>query len=1117
MVASDLADRILRHLRDKGPSKASQIATALGVERSAVNQTLYGPLRGKVRQAKDYSWSRMESGTPNRGASSSERTPSSSHRGLFSYYLDCLAQDDDSGVSTFADSKYDLDYVELESWPFDGAAANGDLEPLRKLIGRQRRDSRKKALWLGYPVLIQHVRSRRGWEGAFLQPLLVWPQDPDAGDFGFLPAPMINPRAIESLAKSENPLEEAARLGDELSLDAPDLPPIDELVARLREIRQEWNWKEALTPAPFRKAGEIRRIAESGIYNAAVAVVAERSPFTVGLERELMELKGAPDSNIAKSSLGVLLGTAGVPLRHEGLLLEPVPLNAEQRTAVRDALTAPITVITGPPGTGKSQVVSAILVNAAWRGLRVLLASKNHKAVDVVMERVNALSPRPIMLRLGTRALQEQLAQHISAILSSRPTEDDRRAYKANLERLMRDGEILHGHEQKMEELVQLRNRVDRLEQTAESARLHLSKDLFHKASEVVDSEVPRKVANLREAIRRADRREADLLDRLVWPVRRQALQQRVNSVAVELRDALKPFGFERGQNAEPLKLIDEAEALLDAAKAAAEYQSALRDLSDGKDMGSLAAKVAEQTKVLAGLSEQAWKGWTGLLPDRLNEGDRVALGDYAAILRTIAKTDEEGGSVSTQVWRRYYDLAAKTSKALPCWAVTSLSVRGRIPLNAGEFDLVVIDEASQCDIASAVPLLFRAKRAVLIGDPQQLRHISRLSTQRDQALLVKHDLLESPGPSWSYRANGLYDLAAARAGSESIVVLRDHHRSHADIINFSNEFFYGGRLRVATDYRRLKRPSGPAVRWVDVKGTVARPLNGGAVNQKEAAAVVEELRRLMLGQRFVGEIGVVTPFRAQANLIEELVSRDEALSAVLASRNFIAETAHRFQGDERDVVLFSPVVSADTPETAVGFLKGQGNIFNVGITRARGALVVVGDSSACASSDIGYLSAFARYVADQAHRAKNGRAPHQQTDLGSTYPVVVRPELVSDWEKIFYSALFKAGIRPIPQYDVDRYVLDFAVIRTNGRRLNIEIDGEHYHRDWDGELLRRDQLRNLRMIEMGWEVMRFWVYQVRDDLPECIERVADWVKKADAAPYLTIGEGAVVDRSQVG
>ena len=61
---------------------------------------------------------------------------------------------------------------------------------------------------------------------------------------------------------------------------------------------------------------------------------------------------------------------------------------------------------------------------------------------------------------------------------------------------------------------------------------------------------------------------------------------------------------------------------------------------------------------------------------------------------------------------------------------------------------------------------------------------------------------------------------------------------------------------------------------------------------------------------------------------------------------------------------------------------------------------------------------------------------------------------------------------------------------------LNIEIDGERYHRNWNGELCRRDQIRTQRLIELGWEVKRFWVYEVRDELDSCISWVKNWVEK---------------------
>lgn len=1101
MPSIDLAGRIVDHIRRNGPSKAIKIATALGVDRSAVNSTLYGQLRGKVRQSKDYTWSLFETGNSPR-----QETPENarnSHASLFRYYLDCLSQDDDSGIQVFAESRYDLDYVELEQWPLEGGQLDPSSEALRKLIGRQKREARKKALWLGYPVLIRQVRGRNGWEGAFLAPLLVWPQAPDTDELAFLPEPTVNTKALEGLTTSETLLEEAAWLAEELGLDSPEEAPIDELAARLRELRPEWSWKESPDPTSFRQIGELRSVADTGIYNAAVVVLADRSPFTLGLERELTDMQTVSDAAIESSSLGVFLGDAGIAGEIAGPLLEPAPLNAEQRTAVRQALTEPLTVITGPPGTGKSQVVTSILVNAAWRGLRVLFASKNNKAVDVVLERINSLSPQPIMLRLGTRSLQEELSNQLTAILSARATEEERSSYSTALMALQNENSFLESTDKQIKELIGLRNQVDGLERACEDARRLLPEQVFREADQFSIAEVEINTENLKQASRRSDRSQASFLEKLVWKFLEKARQKQVKTAAETLLNSMQQVGIHPPTTSSPDQLVATGSDLIREVKSAANYRTALIKLATKPQLGVLAKQIAHQNKKVAELSGEAWRNWAFLLPDRLNERDRTDLGDYAGILRTIAKTDEEGGNIAAQVWRRYYDLASKTTKALPCWAVTSLSARGRVPFVAAEFDLVVIDEASQCDIASALPLLYRAKRAVVIGDPQQLRHISRLSAQRDQALMVKHDLLAAPGPSWGYRANGLYDLAASKAKSDSIIVLRDHHRSHADIINFSNEFFYRGKLRVATDYRRLKRPEGPAVRWVNVQGNVIRPSNGGAINRAEAEAVVRELRRVAVEQRFSGEIGVVTPFRAQANLIEELITADNGLAPVLASRNFISETAHKFQGDERDLIVFSPVVSRGMPQGAYGFLKAQGNIFNVGITRARGALIVVGDATACASGEVEYLRAFARYVAERSKPSREHTVSLPDAS-GLDYPVVARPELVSEWERVFYPALVEAGYRPIPQFDVDHYVLDFALLRPNGRKLNIEIDGEKYHRDWDGELVRKDQLRNLRLIEMGWDILRLWVYEIRDNLPGCIMRVKRWTEEADSLPELS-------------
>ena len=96
----------------------------------------------------------------------------------------------------------------------------------------------------------------------------------------------------------------------------------------------------------------------------------------------------------------------------------------------------------------------------------------------------------------------------------------------------------------------------------------------------------------------------------------------------------------------------------------------------------------------------------------------------------------------------------------------------------------------------------------------------------------------------------------------------------------------------------------------------------------------------------------------------------------------------------------------------------------------------------------------------------------------------------------MFYRALYSAGLRPIPQFSVDQYDLDFALIMGD-RRLNIEVDGERFHRSWTGELCMHDQLRNQRLIELGWEVKRFWVYEIRDETNVCVKLVRDWADSA--------------------
>lgn len=1113
-------------LLNKTPGlKAKDIARELGLEKRDVNSALYGRLKTQLTQDKEYRWwpkgSRPKS--ESRGAEEQKKLNTPLAR-LSRYYLDCLSQDNDQGVSAFASSKYDLDYVPLEQCPlveesdqnvFDGEAA-------KKLLNKVRKERSRLAIYLGFPVRLRHMRSKRGWEGYMMEPVFLFPFTTDSGNRYATPElsddmPLFNFAVLRSLMTfgSGNLMDEAIQLAEELGLTNPDgeLPDLDEICPRLRAARPEWDWREEPDPYDLVIDPPLDAISEQGIYNRAVLVTGERSPFTQGLETELGQLAkvtNAKSQNTALSNwLAGSVDTSTEP--NDQPLLEALPLNTEQRQAVQQALTNKLTVITGPPGTGKSQVVTSLLINAAWQGQSVLFASKNNKAVDVVEERVNSLGPRPILLRMGANEYQNRLAQYLTAILAATSTSDDQSNFDHHLEvhEQLRVG--LDRLDQEMAALVKLRNSVDESERSVEAARGEFGDERFAHLRSADLSQLQSSLTVFAHALRQATRAEQDFLTQLFWFFVKNGRYERLTNESQPVQPLASQLGVLLPDRTPDDLTISEwrrfHSALVSRLQKASDVQSyfsALGKLNDATSLEDSTKQRMELVERLADNSEQLWRFWLRLQPSRMTAAERRTLSEYSSLLQMIVSSQEDNSRLGRDVFRKYYQLFPQIAKTLSCWAVTSLSAR-RIPFEPGFFDLVVVDEASQCDIASALPLLYRAKRAVIIGDPQQLRHISAVPIRQDRQLLAKHDLVEQHS-NWAYSVNSLFDLSRSLCRGEDIVSLRDHHRSHAEIIGFSNENFYEGRLRVATRYDRLHRPQGsdPAVRWVNTKGKVIRPAAGGAINDLEARAVVDEIRELVMSRGYRGTVGVVSPFRAQANRIRDLVNQDDELTSLLSVTDFLVDTVHRFQGDERDLILFSPVISEGVSDGALGFLRSNRNLFNVAITRARAALVVVGDKSAALHSGVDYLSKFASYV-DEAKHLEVSNLDELRQGLGPDYPTVARPDRVSDWERHFYRVLYQAGIRPIPQFGVEQYTLDFAVV-VGEEKLDIEVDGERYHRSWDGELCRRDQLRNQRLFELDWDVMRFWVYQIRDDLDSCIGRVQKWVQQ-----HQSHGEESVV------
>ncbi|MFK8058289.1 MAG: DEAD/DEAH box helicase [Saprospiraceae bacterium] len=269
---------------------------------------------------------------------------------------------------------------------------------------------------------------------------------------------------------------------------------------------------------------------------------------------------------------------------------------------------------------------------------------------------------------------------------------------------------------------------------------------------------------------------------------------------------------------------------------------------------------------------------------------------------------------------------------ALPIWTVTTADLHKVLPLEKEMFDLVIIDEASQTDIASSIPALYRAKRVVIIGDPFQLRHISFVSGEQQNELKKRFQLDDIPSDPLNYRDVSILDLAEMRTQSGlEVHMLDEHFRSQPEIIQFSNETYYAGSLKIMT--RGIVEPATPPLRATRVKGLQDK----SGVNTKEANFILSELKRLIALMRHRGSmktIGILTPFRAQAKYLEGKVKKLIHIREIHDCKIFVGTPFH-FQGEERDIMLLSLVLSDESHSAAFRYLEKPG-VFNVAITRAR-------------------------------------------------------------------------------------------------------------------------------------------------------------------------------------
>ena len=390
-------------------------------------------------------------------------------------------------------------------------------------------------------------------------------------------------------------------------------------------------------------------------------------------------------------------------------------------------------------------------------------------------------------------------------------------------------------------------------------------------------------------------------------------------------------------------------------------------------------------------------------------------------------------------------------------------------------FDYVIMDEASQVDIKTGALALSCAMNAVIVGDDKQLPNV----VSHEEALALQAiQLTYKVDDRYNEVTHSFLQSCVEVFKDIPVTLLREHYRCHPKIIEFCNQHFYNGELVAMT----VDNAEDNVLQVVQtVEGNHAR----GHFNQREIDVIVQEVLPQCADS---GSIGIITPYRQQADEINKALGKD------------IASTVHKYQGRECDTIIMSMVDNKPTE------FSDDPNLLNVAISRAKTHLYVVTNSNKMPKeSNLAQLIDYVRYNNFEVRQSEVSSVfdllykqyTSQRLDSLANKPVV------SDYisENLFYNTLMEAitalglvHIDVLCHYPVVRFIsdwsllteeekafasnrlshVDFLVYNSLTKRplLVIEVDGWYYHKRQGGQVT-RDALKDKLLAKFGLPLHR--------------------------------------------
>ena len=750
-------------------------------------------------------------------------------------------------------------------------------------------------------------------------------------------------------------------------------------------------------------------------WRAAVSRLPSDDPLRPGYERLLfIHPESVLSSFLARS-----------PIDSQQLVIAPIfpfRCNLSQRAAVENALTRPISVIEGPPGTGKTETILNLIANiVAVQHMTVGIVSFGNAAVDNIRDKLHEQGFGHLIGNLGRKEKRDEFFARQAA----RNAEVDRFLARApdgpDLDRLAALDERLRGLQGAE------RIRADRRQQL-DAHRL----ELRHFEDHLIRDQLP-DLAGLPLLRRSADRvldylaeTELELAGIRSGPLRRIRNYFRYGSVrtldpadtSVVLRLQLAYYHKRIAELEREIEQVEDQLRRADFEQLSRQHQQ----LSVHFMHSDLAVRYRES------------RG-TVYQPDSYRRGKTFSdfIQDYPALLST-------------------------------CHSLRDSIASGYL------LDYLIIDEASQVNLLLAGLAMSCARRVVVVGDQRQLPPIP----------VEAADGLTPPMPAYDCQRNLLASLSELYGAALPRTLLREHYRCDPVIIGFCNKKFYDGDLIPYTSSDGEQAMI--VVRTVE-GNHMRQHREGGRSNQRELDVIAEEVITQYC-RGFAGtDIGVTTPYRRQASKAADMLDQTEA------------DTVHRFQGRQKQVVILTTVLDETwRGRTGLAFVDDP-QMINVAVSRAvRRFILVTNYDMLPASRHIRDLVGYIRYhnpgeditdsavisVFDLLYRAYSQRLQPLAARLRKElrYPSediiwTVLHDILAEQRYMHMTAGSQVLLRSLlpdlgkltpaqRAYVQHRASVDFVVYNrvTNQPLLAIEVDGFAFHEN-NPDQRARDTLKN--------------------------------------------------------